>query len=81
MFALGLKKRIKHLVVPALRAEALVISQPYFFGVLAGDVGAAKNQVPDKQQIAKIAFVMAHAVGIGNSVVRPVRGRGGDGAL
>ena len=71
MFALGLEQRIKHLVVPALRAEELVIGQTYFFRVLARNQGAAKNQIPDKQQITKIAFVVAHAIGVGNSVVRP----------
>jgi hypothetical protein len=31
VFALGLEQRIKHLVVPALRAEELVIGQTYFY--------------------------------------------------
>ncbi len=39
VLALGLQKGIKHLVVPALLTEQMVVNQAHFFRELARDVG------------------------------------------
>ena len=49
--------------------------------VFSGDVGTAKNEVPDEQQVAVVALVVTDAVVVGDGVVRPVGGGGRDGGL
>jgi hypothetical protein len=66
VFAFGLKKGIKHLVMPTFLSKQLVIYQAHFGWILASDVGGAKNEIPDKQQVAKVAFVMTNAVFVGD---------------
>ena len=55
-----------------LDAKQLVVNQTHLGGVAASDVGGAKDHVPDKHQVAKVALVVAHAIVVGNGVVGPV---------
>ncbi len=64
MFASRLHQRIEHLVIPAFLPEPLVIDQADLGRELPGDVCAAKDDVPNEEQVAKVTFVMPDAVGI-----------------
>ncbi len=72
VLTLGLQNGIKHLVVPALLTKQMVVNQAYFFRELARDMGRSKNQIPNKQHIAKVSFVVANAVFVGDGVVCPM---------
>lgn len=81
MFTFGLEDGVEHLGKPAFFAKNQVILQAHFGGVLLGDVGAAEQNVPKEQQVAEVAFVVANAVLVGQCMVRPMGGGGGNGPL
>src|SRR6185369_8240660 len=81
VYALRLQQGIEHLLVPALRAEQLVVAQADCGRVAARDVRGAEQDVPEKQQVAEVALVVADAVGIADGVMGAVGGGRRDGTL
>src|ERR1035438_1823858 len=63
--AVRLQQRVEHLDEPALLAVEQVVGQADAGRVEAGDLGRAEENVPEEQQVAEVALVVADAVGGG----------------
>jgi hypothetical protein len=72
----GPQYRKQELYCPALGPVPLIVWQTIGGRVTARDVGSAKQNVPDKQQIAVVAGVMTNAVVLRERMVRTMRDRG-----
>src|SRR6516165_2625416 len=78
MLALGVEQGVEHLRRPALRAKQDVVLQADLGRIFACDMRGAEQHVPEEQQVAEVALIVADAIFVGERVVRPVRGRRGD---
>ena len=68
-------------MVPVFLSKQLIVFQTHLLGKLARDVSRAKNDVPNEQEVAKVALVMTHAIFLRNGMVRPVGCRCGNGSF
>jgi hypothetical protein len=79
--AAGAQQRVGELGEPGLGAVGAVVGEAVGGRVAARDVGGAEQDVPQEQQVAVVAAIVADAVVLGEGVVGEVGGRGRDGAL
>lgn len=72
---------IQQLHPPAFRSVVEIVLEADARWITPGDFGGTEQHVPEKKQIAVVAFVVADAVVLRDCVVGEMRGRGRDRAF